>query len=466
MSIAAEEFTQWTRHPDATQLIDDRLDWFCHQNSFLADLRHRLLIHTGTRLVDWVDTIHVEAGEALSKAGFSDQDPFGVAGRLHHPGAQLPWLVCEGQPKLVLRVESVVDFLRAQSVIQTPVGDSSTANYGVDDGVEILGSGAATRRTALVSRSGGVEVWVLERHGDPGSAIVDQSVPTFDLQTYLQCEHQLRLRPRQFQDPVLGMRETIKLLKPIVQALGVDLACDLFFRTEREYWQLRNDAAELQYRAQSLLGFGWANHDHHTYRSSRSCFAPLIELLELLGMSCRERFYAGADAGWGAQVLEQPRARIVVFADVDMTADEVLGDFAHEGLSESENRGTVGLWCHLHGEAVLQAGMHHLECQFDFEAARERLASAGAASLNPFTYFEHLKQSFTRGQIWHVHPTAIESALGHGWINEEQAERFRKTGATGSHLEVLERNDGYKGFNQTGISDIISRTDPRNADFS
>jgi hypothetical protein len=31
----------------------------------------------------------------------------------------------------------------------------------------------------------------------------------------------------------------------------------------------------------------------------------------------------------------------------------------------------------------------------------------------------------------------------------------------GSHLEILERNDGYKGFNQTGVSDIIARTDPR-----
>jgi hypothetical protein len=28
-------------------------------------------------------------------------------------------------------------------------------------------------------------------------------------------------------------------------------------------------------------------------------------------------------------------------------------------------------------------------------------------------------------------------------------------------MEILERNDGYKGFNQTGISEIITRTDPR-----
>ncbi len=43
----------------------------------------------------------------------------------------------------------------------------------------------------------------------------------------------------------------------------------------------------------------------------------------------------------------------------------------------------------------------------------------------------------------------------------EQADRFRREGALGSHMEILERNDGYKGFNQTGISEIITRTDPR-----
>ena len=34
-------------------------------------------------------------------------------------------------------------------------------------------------------------------------------------------------------------------------------------------------------------------------------------------------------------------------------------------------------------------------------------------------------------------------------------------GAVGSHLENLERNDGFKGFNQTGVTEIIKETDPR-----
>ena len=42
-------------------------------------------------------------------------------------------------------------------------------------------------------------------------------------------------------------------------------------------------------------------------------------------------------------------------------------------------------------------------------------------------------------------------------------ERFLTHGATGSHLENPERIDGFKGFNQQGVSDIINRTDPRRA---
>ena len=39
----------------------------------------------------------------------------------------------------------------------------------------------------------------------------------------------------------------------------------------------------------------------------------------------------------------------------------------------------------------------------------------------------------------------------------------RQQGALGSHLEILQRDEGYKGFNQTGINEIIKSTDPRRA---
>ena len=161
-------------------------------------------------------------------------------------------------------------------------------------------------------------------------------------------------------------------------------------------------------------------------------------------------------------MLEQPVAGIIIFADVDLSPDELFEDFAHEGLAPREQLGTVGLWCALHGEAFLEAGMHHLECQFDFDPLKEQLEAKEAIKvMKPFTNFPYLRQAFTEGEIWPVRPERIDGCLMPGRITAEQATRFREKGAIGSHLENLERNQGFKGFNQTGVSEIIARTDPR-----
>jgi len=184
--------------------------------------------------------------------------------------------------------------------------------------------------------------------------------------------------------------------------------------------------------------------------------------LEELGFQCRERFYAGKEAGWGAQVLEQRDSSIVVFADVDLGPDEVSGDFAHQSLPPRDHLGTVGLWCKLHGEAFLQAGMHHLECRFAFNAARHRLRRAGIEVMKPFTDLPYLRQAFTAGETWAVEPGRIEAASAAGLITRHEADEFLGSGAVGSHLEILQRDEGYKGFNKAGISEIIRDTDPRN----
>jgi hypothetical protein len=238
--------------------------------------------------------------------------------------------------------------------------------------------------------------------------------------------------------------------------------CDLWFAAEREYWQRRNHAARVQKARQDRLGLGWANHDHHTYRSSRRNFKWLVAMWEKLGFHCRERFYAGREAGWGAQVMEQPTTGIITFNDVDLTPDELMGDFSHDGLDERDELGTVGLWCGLHGDSFLQAGMHHLEAQFDFESLRKQLEEEGnVKTMKPFTDFPYLRQAFTEGERWKVRPERIQKLLDAKLITDQQADQFREQGAIGSHLENLERNDGFKGFNQTGVSEIISATDPR-----
>ena len=269
------------------------------------------------------------------------------------------------------------------------------------------------------------------------------------------------MRQRDFETDEEGFDHATTLIDAAVSELGANLTCDLWFSAEREFWQRRNRAAQVQFARQNALGLGWANHDHHTYRSSRRCFTRLIAIWEKLGFHCRERFYAGREAGWGAQVMEHPITGITTFNDVDLSPDELFNDFAHEPLHETGHLGTVGLWCGLHGESFLQAGMHHLEAQFDFDSLRRQLGECDVKTMKPFTNFSYLRQAFTEGERWRVDAKRIQKALDNGYITKDQAKTFADQGAIGSHLENLERNEGFKGFNQTGVSEIISATDPR-----
>lgn len=179
------------------------------------------------------------------------------------------------------------------------------------------------------------------------------------------------------------------------------------------------------------------------------------------GFQKRERYYAGAEAGWGAQILEHFATGITVFADVDLMPQETGIDFSIERLPDAPRLSTVGLWCGLHGDSFLQAGMHHLEARFDFSLLRDQLAAQGVNTMKPFSDFVFLKQAFTEGERWQVNAERVKALLAKKLITEEQADVFIKTGAVGSHLENLQRKGGFKGFNQKSVSVIIEATDPR-----
>jgi hypothetical protein len=436
---------KWVAQPAATNIIASSLERLCRHSRFLSGLAERMREETGTRLIDWVDRVSspVDSGELLA-AGFVQENgqPQNV---YRHPDAQLPAVVLDyGKQLVALKVESVVDFLVA---------------HGLDSRCQIFGNAGAALRRACVDCHPDLECWIVERHGNQGWQTEDASP---ELLAHL-TRHRERfmVRRRRFEKTLDGFAHAKQLIDDAIAEIGRERACDLFFEAERAYWQSRNDAGTIQRMRQGRLGLGWANHDHHTYRSSRQAFRGLIAILEHLGFQCRERFYAGREAGWGAQVLEQPQCGVVIFADVDLAPEEVLQDFAHEPLTPRPMLGTVGLWCALHGEAFLSAGMHHLECQFDFDQARSQLAGRGVGTMKPFTDLPYLRQAFTEGQRWPVSEEALQSALAAGYITDDQAAAFREQGAIGSHLEILQRSDGYKGFNQSGISDIISATDPR-----
>jgi hypothetical protein len=467
----------WRRHPEAEDYVTERLSAFTLALPAAASLEREMVARTGSHLFDWLDHLVLAAGDRprgeLRDLGFQQEDVPSAPGNevWRHPNTMLPpILLCPGpsEPGTPLtagiQVEDVAFFLMTHHL--------SAATSRVPSAA-IEGTPAAPYRRALAWQQAGRALWVVERRGHPGFLPVEMP-PDYPAQL-LRAYERWATRPRLFDDERAGMEHTLALARSLCADVGTGTAAWIVLAAERAHWQTRNQAGQVQKARQDSLGLGWTNHDHHTFRSSRRNFDLLIQILETLGFRSRERFYAGAEAGWGAQVLEHPAWRPApagIFADVDLSPDEVAGDFAHEPLPErysaadgegGQDLGTVGLWCALHGESMLGAGLHHLAARLDFDRATEDLAGRGVEMMRPFSDFSYLRQAFTRGERWDVAPGRLArlAALAPGQIDEAQRQRFLEKGAVGSHLENIQRAEGFKGFNQQTVSDIIRRTDPR-----
>jgi hypothetical protein len=470
--MSQQQEVVWFRHPEAEAFVASRLDELTAALPAARDLAAALEARTSSRLFDWVDHLVLADGDRprsqLADLGFEREEvPAGIGETVyHHPGTMLPRILLrEGHPPrtpggpsgpgpaaagaplaVALQVEEVSVFLMA---------------HGLSAPVE--GTVLSPFRRATAWQAGGREVLVVERRGYDG--FVPIWAPPSDTAAYLQALERWATRPRsaaQDDDRVVHrMEQTLRLTSELVGMVGIDRAAWIVMEAERVRWQQRNRAGQVQKARQDSLGLGWANHDHHTFRSSREGFGLLIQILETLGFRRRERFYAGAQAGWGAQVMEQPACRLAVFADVDLSPEEVDGDFTREPLAPRNTLGTVGLWCALHDESMLGAGLHHLAGRLSFDRATADLAEWGVETMRPFSDFAFLRQAFTRGERWAVAPWRLESLAQRGLIDADQRARFAADGTIGSHLENIQRTEGFKGFNQEMVSDIIRRTDPR-----
>ena len=440
---------QWGRFPEAEAFIEKHLQRFLGTHAFAAQLSLRMRDETSTLFANWVDHVivpqqDVDSDQFESELGFQIENVEASQGETvyWHPHAYFPRVILStnaSEPSAAIKVESIDDFLISHQL-----------------SLPIEGAVLSTYRVARLPH-GDCQFLITERRGYRGYLPQAHS----DSEAYLGAREAWMTRQRKFEDNQIGMRAALQLAQKLAQDLGPDLACHIVFECERAYWQKRNTAACVQKLRQDHLGLGWANHDHHTYRSSRVFFPTLIRIFKALGFKLRERYYAGAEAGWGAQIVEQPACGIIVFADLDLTPEDTSVDFASTALPPTQKLGTIGLWCALHGESMLQAGMHHLEAQFDFENMRNYLESAGLRMMAPFSDFSYLKQAFSKGEMWPVEEKRLQMLLDQGKITQEQRECYSREGAIGSHLENLQRTEGYKGFNQKNVSDIIQATDPR-----
>ena len=452
-SLQTPENFNWPLAYEAEALLARHINAFLGKNPAAARLAQRMHDETGTEFFEWVDHFVVSPGHevAFRAVGFSPEATEAPTGQvvLAHPHAMLPRVIvsrladpAHAPASLAIRPEFLADFMARQGLTGEPKG-APGARY----------------RLLQINETNGTIFQAVERFGYRGF-VIHEPPPGFAA-AIMKAKELWRARKRDFLQDDDGVKQAFAVLEHSLALVGRDATCELFFAEEREFWMFRNRAGRVQKRRQDQLGLGWANHDHHTYRCSRRYFPDLVKFMEMLGLQKRERFYAGAEAGWGAQVMESAAVGIVVFADVDLLPDEVNEDYATRRLPEIPAARTVGLWCGLHGDSFLQAGMHHLEARFNHPLLKEQLAAEGIATMKPFSDFPFLQQAFTEGERWTVNPHRVAALQAKGILTPAQAAGFVKDGAIGSHLENLQRKGGFKGFNQKAVSVIIAATDPR-----
>ena len=80
--------------------------------------------------------------------------------------------------------------------------------------------------------------------------------------------------------------------------------------------------------------------------------------------------------------------------------------------------------------------------------------------MKPFSNFPFLKQAFTEPEKWQVKNGNLALLQEKSQITKEQASAFAHNGAVASHLEDIQRGQGFKGFNQNSVSAIIKWTHP------
>ena len=130
MSTTEPDPFDWKRWPEAEALVARLLAEALERNRFAAELSRRMLEETSTRLVDWIDHLHVADGPGwerqLTSAGFVREPAAGSFGPpvYGHPGGMFPRVRVGGTAVTVvaIKVESVADFSRAHDLGAEPAG--------------------------------------------------------------------------------------------------------------------------------------------------------------------------------------------------------------------------------------------------------------------------------------------------------------------------------------------------------
>ena len=196
-------------------------------------------------------------------------------------------------------------------------------------------------------------------------------------------------RRRRFDDDEEGMASTEAMLEKVIELAGsTDLACHLIFECERDVLAIAQPRRPASRRAArpARPGLGQSRPPHI------SLFAPLLpanhdDMFKRLGFELRERS-TPAPMPAGARRSSSIPSPESSYSPISISRPRKPPRISPIRLSRPAAPGTVGLWVALHGESILEAGMHHLKAQYDFDALKDGLkAEAAIETMTPFSDF-------------------------------------------------------------------------------
>jgi hypothetical protein len=383
-----------------------------------------LLQSCAVRLEDVVDHVAtpVDSG-AVEAAGWRQ-----IESRVwRHTSGGFPDIVESNQVCVAFRVEDLDHFL-ASARIESPVEGPACGPY----------------RRARVFSGRGAAFDAVERNGWVG---YDTPVMSERRIRRARIHQQIfRTRRRHFRSTDRGFAHTMRLVEAAGADLGPHWTCSLFVRAEREYWSSRCDAGRLQMRRQRAAGVGWCNPDHEVYNCSREHTHHLVRILAKLGYEAGAVLKAGSRAGWVSQTLRQPALRSTIFVDVQLKAQEIGLDLSVCRLSPLTSLDRPSLWCAAHGESMLEGGLSRVAGLFGAAALHALLACDGVELLPALCNSPNLKRQRTRGEWRAVEPRRADCLQRAGYLTRSEAERMRLSGEVATQMEIIERGNGFRGY--------------------
>lgn len=358
------------------------------------------------------------ANQVVARLGWACMD-----GVWRAPNALLPDIIDSQHTRIGLRVEAVEEFLAA-----------------IGSNARIEGPTYGPYRTATFIAGNEISFSAVERHGWAGNQL---SPPGARIIRKARIHQQIfRTRRRQFQNVERALSYTLRLAQAAAADLGPEWAGALFARAEREYWQARSALASGQQQRQREAGVGWCTIANLTYASSREHLPTLVQILETLGYRQQpDLAWVGDAMDWAVLPMNPPPGAPSILVSFDLAPHENVKQVLNGTASPLTWHGRPGIWCALHGESILDAGLQGLSAYYEPALAQSLMA-------NDIDHADHLlvmKHPHFDQPVHFEHravsPGRTDALEREGYLSSLQTENYRLLGAGASYFSVIPHDD-------------------------